>query len=167
MQALRECQNCGQQELLFGNLNDYYHCHHCEEEERTNPVNPVDTHTLVADLADLGHAPHATTPAISFAQADADGGEDSVDDTSVVEPSMARDDRCSQEHTTAVHEAAVKEQSPQDDIPTPEQMWGHGGIANTAVDTALVDTLPSEHSLAGCSRTHLHTRTLVPARTVA
>ena len=46
-------------------------------------MNPVDMHTLVADLTDPGYALHATTPAISFALADADGWTNNVNDSQV------------------------------------------------------------------------------------
>jgi len=152
-QPRHECQGCGQQVLPGQFLNDELLCDRCarEREEQTEPMNPIDMHALTADLIQPGltmfdPVPRDAMPAISFAPVEANRQPDNS------------------EMQDPITEGNQGDEEPEDmeGSPTPEQMWGHGGLASALEDTSFNDTQPMNEAAGGCSPTQ---RMLVLAET--
>ena len=115
-------------------------------------------HTLVSDLiqpalALTEAAPQDANPAISYATASTGQSTNEANASSTVQLPVVGWGSFDSVEAVIAREATSVDHSLQDDIPTPEQMWGLGGIANAPENFTFIATPPREDSPFGCSPT--------------
>ena len=118
-------------------------------------MNPVDMHTLVSDLIQPAlvlteAAPQDANPAISYATASTGQLTNEANASNTVQLPVVGWGSFAPVEAVIAHEVTSVDHSLQDDIPTPEQMWGLGGIANAPEDFTFIATPPGKilHSVA-------------------